>query len=95
MFILAMLVVFLPLALNGDEKRNSAFSFFVPAFIILSLQLYGFKNVFLNLMVLNDNLQNFLKFDILGFTQLLVQGNYINEFQIFGKIYEIATLVFN
>jgi hypothetical protein len=59
---------------------------FFPLFITIVSQIYGFKNLFKNLLSLNGFIKENIKFDLFGFVQNIVHGDYVNELEIIRYI---------
>jgi len=90
-------IICLPISIYIDENKNvsSLIRFFFPGLFIMCVQLYGFKNMFIIMVNINENLRTLLRgFDLIGFIQKLVQGNYINEFTVIEYVYTCACSFF-
>ena len=87
-FILIILLIFVPLFLTkNDNKLNcSILSIFLPLFIIITIQIYGFKNIVKYLISVNVLIKNYFNFDIFSFAQNMVHGEYINEAEMIKNI---------
>jgi hypothetical protein len=91
--ILMISLICLPISIACDDQKYgcSVFRFLIPGLVILFLQLYGFKNLFANMLIFNTHLQIFLKgFDLFEFVQYFVQGSIISEFKIIDWIFNFA-----
>lgn len=88
LFVLMIIVLFLPLTISINENRMkfSFFSFFIPISFISFCQIYGFKNIFGILLTIDEHFKETFMFDFLGFIQYIVQGKWLNEFNIISKI---------
>lgn len=62
-------------------------SIFFPLFIILIFQIYGFKNLVGYFKEFNVKINNFVNFDLFGYAQNLVHGDFIQEFEIISEIF--------
>jgi hypothetical protein len=96
LMILMISLVCLPISIACDDPKYgcSVFRFLIPGLVILFLQLYGFKNLFSNMLVFNSHLQVFFKgFDLFEFVQYFIQGNFVNEFKIIEWIFHFAVYV--
>lgn len=89
LLILMILMVVLPLSILIDDNKYpcSVLRFFLPGVFVMFFQLYGFKNIFANMLFLNGHLQNVFKFDVIAFIQKIVHGNYVNEFEFIESIF--------
>lgn len=88
-FILIILLITVPLFLVKGENNKlncSVISIFFPLFLSIVVQIYGFKNVLRNLISLNLFVKQNINFDLFGFAQNIVHGEYINELEIIGYI---------
>ena len=88
-FILIIILIFMPLFLiKGENNRIncSLMSISFPLFITIVVQIYGFRNVLRNLLVLNSLIKENINFDLFGFAQNIVHGEYINEMEIIGYV---------
>ena len=96
LLILMISLTCLPISMKFDDNKYgcSVIRFFLPGLIIMFLQLYGFKNIFSNMLLVNSYLQNFFKFDMIGYIQRVVQGNFINEFGVIEYIFNNAVSFF-
>lgn len=98
-FLMMIIIILtcLPLALTNEDKKFSCnvIVLLVPIIGIFFIQLYGFKNVITYLYIFGEHLEATFKFDMFAFAQDLVHGNYLDEFQIISRVFEIATKYFN
>ena len=97
LFILIISLFCLPLAIAFDEVNTniSLIRFFFPGVVVLVFQLYGFKNAYSNMLILNEHLNNILKFDLLGFVHSIVHGSYVSEMNVLNMIYNWILIGFN
>ena len=96
LLILIDTLICLPIGIRFDNKRYgfSMLKFFLPGTLMVCMQLYGFKNLFRLILMFNKYLTGFLRFDLIEFIQNIVQGNYINEFNLMASVYNWALHLF-
>jgi hypothetical protein len=97
LFILIISLFCLPLAIAFDEINTncSLIRFFFPGIVVFIFQLYGFKNVYANMLTINEGINGMLRFDLLGFVHSIVHGNYISEINFISSIYNSLLTSFN
>jgi hypothetical protein len=99
LMILMISLVCLPLSSHFDDNRLgcSVLKFFLPGIVILFVQLYGFKNLFSSMLILNTQMTNFLKgFDVFECIQYIFQGTaHTNEFSIINCVFAFFMKIFN
>ncbi len=97
LLIMIITIICLPISIAMDSSKNifSFIRFFFPGMLIMCVQLYGFKNIFMLMINFNENLRATLKFNVFGFVQRLVQGNYVNEFTVIENIYNSMYSFYN
>ena len=74
---------------NNEDKGNSngcSCAFLIPALIVLGFQLYGFKNVYYWMLMINAKFKKiFFGFDIVSIFITLDEGKEYNELSIMKK----------
>ncbi len=91
---LIIILIFVPIFLRKGENNKlkcSVMSIFFPLFITIVVQIYGFRSVLNKILVLNSFVTEQINFDIFGFAQNIVHGEYINEMEIIGYIVNFIT----
>ena len=90
-FMLIIIVMFVPLFLHSNENKIncSMMSIFFPLFIILIFQIYGFKNLVGYFKEFNVKINNLVNFDLFGYAQNLVHGDFIQEFKIISEMFNL------
>jgi hypothetical protein len=97
--ILMISLVCLPLSSHFEDNKLgcSVLKFFLPGLVILFVQLYGFKNLFSSMLILNSQMTNFLKgLDLFEYIQYVFQGTgQSNEFSLIDGLFTLCLKMFN
>lgn len=86
---LTIILIFVPIfLLRGESNRLncSLMSIFFPLFITVVVQIYGFRNVLKHFLDFNSLIKEQVNFDLFGFAQNIVHGEYIDELEIIGFV---------